>query len=177
MDEEPDFSDGAITFLRFRTWYVDEDSLPDDPDEKVDRKDIEHDFVEFLDFDEPYTVRVVFSGLSKNEALRKAKSIMNEVKEEDDLEEYLEEKKDVMYGIDTPDLRQASLFRLSRDQDSDKYPRREFDPKRLLLLSNDKGMVEGLTVDSKVQEFRDRVEAAESRIREYEPEQQRINWA
>jgi len=133
-------SEGFAVTLEFDNAYFVED---EDAEEVLDG---EWDTADFLDFDEAYEVVISLRNMTEKEAERKAKSIMQRIQSKEDLADFVQEKRKVLYGIDTEDVRNYNVEPYLFDLDMEENGLWR-NVKRVLFLSDDKDCVERLTLD------------------------------
>lgn len=158
-EKERSFEEGAYLTLSVDNIYFVEN------EESKENLGLEKKTKEFLDIDEDYEFVVQVRNLTLEEAKRKAKNWMQKIQSEEDLADFIQEKKKVLYGIDTFDIRHlgVSEFEFNLDGDEEISIGRT---NNLLFLCNDKEAVKKHFVDKKVKDLEEEAERKKKSIDE-----------
>lgn len=158
-EKEKTFEKGAYLTLSVDNVYFIEN-------EESDKEfDLEKNTVEFLELNEDYEFVVQVRNLTVEEAKRKAKQWMQEIQSEEELAEFIQDKKKIFYGIDTFDITNLSVSTFDFDVDEDE--KRDIGrTDNVLFLCNDKEAVKEYFVDEKLEELEEEAERKKELIEE-----------
>lgn len=128
----------AVT-VKMENYYFEHDEESDDPVAGEVKQ------TDFLDFEDNYEIVISFRNMTEYEAKKKAKDIMQRIQSKKDLAKFVKEKRKVLYGIDSDDLRKYEIDPfLMKIHEEEGLGRTN----RILFLSDDKDSVEKLTSDN-----------------------------
>lgn len=148
-EKEKTFEEGAVLSISVDNVFFIE------KDEDSEGFNLEKKTSDFLDLDKAYEVKIELWNMTEEEVKRKAKELMQRIQDEEDLAEFIQEKEEILYGIDTKDVRTIHVDPHRVFEETDEYiGMTEY----LLYLSDDKEAVERYLVDSKIDVLEDEAE-------------------